>query len=155
MLVYKMLSTPHLLVGAAIVKAIPNPAISLPAAFASHFVLDSVPHWDGSPKAPFGKLFYALVSLDYFFGLLLVWWFSLDNPNQMLILLGAVTATSPDFLLGSYKNFRLPWNKWVWYASFNEFHRSIQSNLKIAPGLATSLVASAIAIFILLRSASL
>lgn len=151
MIVYNMLSTPHLLVGAALAKTIPNPAISLPAAFASHFILDAVPHWDGSPKAPFGKLFYFLVSIDYIFGLSLVWWFSKDSPEQTLILLGAVTATSPDFLLGSYKNFKLPWNKWGWYVRFNEFHRGIQNNLKIAGGLATSLVAVLIAIFMLVK----
>jgi len=146
-----MLSTPHLLVGAAIAKSIPNPAISIPVAFASHFVLDSVPHWDGSPKAPFGKTFYLLVALDYLLGISLVWWFSRDNPNQAVLLLGAFAATAPDFLLGSYKNFKLPWNKWDWYVRFNEFHRSIQNNLKVAPGLATSLVAILIAIFLLLK----
>ena len=41
-----MLETPHAIVGAVIVSKIPNPIISLPLAFASHFVLDMVPHWN-------------------------------------------------------------------------------------------------------------
>jgi hypothetical protein len=41
-----MLETPHVAVGAAIATAIPNPFISIPLAFASHFILDKVPHWN-------------------------------------------------------------------------------------------------------------
>ncbi|OGY30109.1 MAG: hypothetical protein A3F35_03305 [Candidatus Woykebacteria bacterium RIFCSPHIGHO2_12_FULL_45_10] len=149
-----MLSTPHLLVGAAIAKAVPNPLISLPAAFASHFILDTIPHWDGAPKAPFGKFFYLLAGLDYLFGISLIWWFTRDNPQQIILLFAAFSATAPDFLMGTYKNFNLPWNKWGWYVRFNEFHRGIQNNLKIAPGLATSLVTSAVAIFIILKFTS-
>lgn len=42
-----MLTTPHLLVGAAIGAQFNNPYIVVPAAVASHFVLDSVPHLMG------------------------------------------------------------------------------------------------------------
>ena len=38
--------TPHLVVGAAIGARIRRPALALPAAVASHFVLDTVPHFD-------------------------------------------------------------------------------------------------------------
>lgn len=38
--------TPHLVVGAAIGARVRRPALALPAAFASHFVLDTVPHFD-------------------------------------------------------------------------------------------------------------
>ena len=38
--------TPHLVVGAAIGARVRRPALALPAAFASHFVLDTVPHID-------------------------------------------------------------------------------------------------------------
>lgn len=41
-----MLETPHVALGAAIAVAIPNPYVSIPLAFASHFVLDMVPHWN-------------------------------------------------------------------------------------------------------------
>lgn len=41
-----MLETPHVAVGAAIALKIPNPLISIPLAFASHFILDRVPHWN-------------------------------------------------------------------------------------------------------------
>lgn len=144
-----MLSTPHLLVGAAIAKAIPNPIISLPAAFASHFLFDALPHWDGSPQTPFNKKFYFLVSLDYLFGLSMVWWFSKDNPTQIWILLGAFSATLPDFMMGTFRNFNLPWNKWFWYIKLNNFHRRIQNNIPFAAGMATAFITIAVSILIL------
>lgn len=41
-----MLETPHVAVGVAIASKIPNPFISIPIAFASHFLLDITPHWN-------------------------------------------------------------------------------------------------------------
>src|SRR5258708_30495601 len=41
-----MLETPHVAVGVAIASKIPNPFISIPLAFASHFLLDVTPHWN-------------------------------------------------------------------------------------------------------------
>ncbi|QQG43313.1 MAG: hypothetical protein HYW45_03900 [Candidatus Daviesbacteria bacterium] len=40
-----MLTTPHSLVGATIAVLVPNPALSIPLAIGSHFILDSIPHW--------------------------------------------------------------------------------------------------------------
>ena len=41
-----MLETPHVVVGAAIAYSIANPALALPLALGSHFILDSIPHWN-------------------------------------------------------------------------------------------------------------
>ncbi len=41
-----MLETPHVAVAAAIASKIPNPFISIPLSFASHFLLDITPHWN-------------------------------------------------------------------------------------------------------------
>lgn len=41
-----MFETPHVFVGAAIATKIANPALSIPLALASHFILDQVPHWN-------------------------------------------------------------------------------------------------------------
>jgi len=53
-----MLTTPHILVGGAIGKQVKSPYAALPLAFASHFMLDAVPHVDvisllgfGGPKS--------------------------------------------------------------------------------------------------------
>jgi hypothetical protein len=41
-----VLETPHVVVGAAIASKIVNPALALPLALGSHFILDKVPHWN-------------------------------------------------------------------------------------------------------------
>jgi hypothetical protein len=41
-----MLETPHVVLGVAIATKIGNPWLAIPLAFASHFVLDKVPHWN-------------------------------------------------------------------------------------------------------------
>ncbi|MBI5613377.1 hypothetical protein HY947_00460 [Candidatus Gottesmanbacteria bacterium] len=41
-----MTSTAHTLVGGAIASAIPNPYLAIPLILASHFLMDSIPHWD-------------------------------------------------------------------------------------------------------------
>lgn len=144
-----MLSTPHLLVGAAIIVAIPNPAISLPLAFISHFALDSIPHWDGSPKAPFNKKTTLGIILDYAFGITIVFWLSFGLANHLLILLGAFLATLPDFILGTYRHFVSLFSKYSFLRVPNEFHMTIQRNVSFWPGLAISATTSLISILIL------
>ena len=43
-----MLLAPHILIGAAITTAVPNPLLGLLFAFLSHFLLDRIPHWEYS-----------------------------------------------------------------------------------------------------------
>ena len=147
-----MLSTPHLLVGAAIVKVVPDPIISLPLAFMSHFALDSLPHWDGSPKAPFSKKIFGGIFLDYAFGasLVLVLTINYENPSQYLLWLGAFVGTLPDFILGSYKHLEGVFGKYAFVRIPNEFHTSIQRNLPLVKGLLMSGIVSIVAILILL-----
>lgn len=145
-----MLSTPHLLVGAAIVRAIPNPAVSLPAAFLSHFILDAAPHWDGSPKAPFSKKVLGGVTADYIFGAALVYFISTGQPNQILILLGAFLATLPDFIMAFSRHFQTPLAKLPLINHFNKYHIHIQTNVRFTHGLITSSAVSLAAIIFLM-----
>lgn len=41
-----MTETAHALVAGAIASKFPNPIVAVPLAFTSHFIMDSVPHWD-------------------------------------------------------------------------------------------------------------
>ena len=41
-----MLESPHVIVGAAIATKVVNPALAIPLAFGSHFILEKVPHWN-------------------------------------------------------------------------------------------------------------
>lgn len=45
-----MLLAPHILTGAAIAAQFSNPFVGMLFAFLSHFVLDSIPHWEYSIK---------------------------------------------------------------------------------------------------------
>lgn len=150
-----MLSTPHLLVGAAIVKivpdinGIPGPVISLPLAFLSHFVFDSIPHWDGSPKAPFNTKTSLAISLDYIVGASLVYLSSVGFENQYYIWLGAFLGTLPDFILGTYRHYTSFFEKYAFIAIPNRFHMSIQRNVTFWPGLIISLVTVTICLLIL------
>src|SRR3989344_8131286 len=144
-----MLSTPHLLVGAAIVKIVPEPTISLPLAFLSHFVLDSIPHWDGSPKAPFNTKTTVGVIIDYIVGLSLIFIATAGLENQFLYFVGGFLGTLPDFILGTYRHFTSYFEKYALIAFPNRFHMSIQRNVTFWPGLVITIVTSAICLFIL------
>lgn len=144
-----MLSTPHLLVGAAIVHSVPEPAISLPAAFFSHFVLDAAPHWDGSPKAPFSKKLLGGVAGDFMFGVALVYFISMGQANQPLILLGAFLATLPDFIMALTKHFPTPLAKLPLISRFNQYHIRIQKNVRLSRGIASSFAVCLAAIIFL------
>lgn len=144
-----MLSTPHLLVGAAIVQAVPNPEIALPAAFLSHFVLDAAPHWDGSPKSPFSKKLLGGIAADYIFGVALILLITTGNDRQLLILAGAFLATLPDFIMASTHHFRTPLTKLPLIGKFNKYHRHIQTNVRFVHGVLTSFAVSAAALVFL------
>ncbi|OGY23931.1 MAG: hypothetical protein A2Y57_04360 [Candidatus Woykebacteria bacterium RBG_13_40_7b] len=137
-----MLSTPHLLTGAAIVTLIPDPNLSLPLSFISHFCLDAIPHWDGGgPEPPLTKNDYLRVGGDYFLGVSLVFLLTLGSNNQVLILTGAVLATLPDFIHGASKFLNLPF-----LDSYARFHSRLQAKLPLLPGLATNTVMAILAI---------
>lgn len=133
-----MLSTPHLLVGAAIARSIPNPSIALPAAFFSHFVLDATPHWDGSPSAPFSKKVIGGAAADYLFGASLIFLMSTSDPRQIVILAGAFLATLPDFVLIFSNHFPKLASKIPFLTKVNDYHRGIQVNVRLAKGVITA-----------------
>jgi hypothetical protein len=146
-----MLSTPHLLVGAAIVHSIPNPAISLPAAFVSHFVLDAAPHWDGSPQAPFSKKVVSGVAFDYIFGASLIFLLTQGDPRQAIILLGAFLATLPDFIMAFSRHVKTPLIKLPLIDRFNKYHSHIQTNVRFSRGVLASFVAGLAGLVFLIR----
>jgi hypothetical protein len=130
-----MLSTPHLLVGAAIAKTIPNPAISLPVAFASHFLLDATPHWDGSPKAPYSRKVIIAATSDYVFGAGLIFLLTRNDPSQVIVLAGAFMATLPDFIMAASRHFSPRFNELPILGIFNRYHSHIQFNVRLSRGI--------------------
>ena len=107
-----MTATAHALVSGAIAAAIPNPAISLPLAFTSHFVMDAVPHWDfgtnwrSRPKAITGTV----AILDTVLGFTVAY-FAFGGKVALPVLLAAVALGNlPDWLEAPY---------YIFFASHN------------------------------------
>jgi hypothetical protein len=145
-----MLSTPHLLVGAAIVRSIPNPAISLPAAFVSHFLLDMTPHWDGSPQAPYKKKVISGAAVDYCLGATIIFFISRGYPNQNIILLGAFLATLPDFLTILSRHVKKI-GRIAIFKQHDKYHKKIQVNVRFSLGLIISVATCLAALAFLAR----
>lgn len=93
-----MLTTPHAAAGVALGAAIGNPLVVIPAAMASHFILDAVPHWQEilPPYIPTTKT-YVRVPLDIALAVgitvLATHW---QPQHTAAIWTGAVCANLPD-----------------------------------------------------------
>lgn len=90
-----MTGTNHALTGALIATAVGNPIAAVPLAFASHFVLDAVPHY-GEELAKRSTLMRKVWLVDGTF--LLVGLVILIFTQNWLAMLGAYAAISPDFV---------------------------------------------------------
>lgn len=98
-----MVLTPHILAGAVVAVKIQNPAIGLPLAFLSHFLLDALPHREYSiagltrPKSRNFAKSAGKVLVDASLGLGLVV-FAAPSDINFLYLAGAmILAVLPDF----------------------------------------------------------
>ena len=153
-----MLETPHVFIGAAIASKIPNPLIAIPLAFASHFVLEMVPHWNphlNSETEKYGqptKRSTVITTIDSFTALIsgsVIAWQAMPNLNQaVLILACSFASVLPDVLEGPYffLKVRTPLiKKWI------AFQKSIQSDTTPFWGLLTQ-AATILAVIFWLRN---
>lgn len=142
-----MLETPHVALGAAIATKIPNPLISIPLAFASHFILERVPHWNphlntetkkyGGPTRQSTLVVIVDVILALSVGIYIA---SNVLPNSFhfwTIMASSFASVLPDviegpyFFLGVRNNFLKRWIK---------FQKSIQVDTSVLPGILTQVV---------------
>ncbi len=127
-----MTATNHALTGALLALAIKQPAVALPLAFMSHFVLDALPHF-GIPDAQdrlqdsVKVLFFRIWRIDAvtLFGLLALLALGLASPWPLI---AAVVAISPDFAWVYRYTIKEKWGRLEpgptnW---FNSFHSMIQ-----------------------------
>lgn len=120
-----MLLTPHAAVGIAIGSAVPDPKISIPLAFLSHFVLDAIPHWDdielGLSSKKFTKIsraafrvvlvdFLLAISLTLFF----IYWSLPDIGVTTTIASCALAAILPDVYYIPLAFFGKRWGPVMW-----------------------------------------
>jgi len=143
-----MLTTPHLLVGAAIGSQFHNPMLVAPISAASHFFLDGIPHLGGFIEVEdLEKKEVAFVLGDVALGLGLLFFLTNNNPAAELIWLGAFCAVLPDFhhtfqvLFGPDK-----------LKKYDKLHKKFhyKKPMRILPGMATQVATVLIAILVIL-----
>lgn len=149
-----MLETPHVALGAAIAVAIPNPVISIPLAFASHFLLDMTPHWNphlNTETKKYGRLTNStllIIGFDLACAALLVgtvaYYFRSDNLMFLNIIMASFAAILPDvvegpYFLWGYKNKFID----IWM----KFQKRIQVDANVFWGLITQIIVLAASLF--------
>lgn len=150
-----MLETPHVVVGAAIAYKVANPALALPLAFGSHFVLDKIPHWNphtytetqkyGKPTRRSTKIAIVDAVTALIVGFLIAS-FALPNANTAILIIAASfisvipdVSKFPFYYMGKRDGLM---KKWV------DFERSLQVDAE-SPlvGILTQLIIIAVAFF--------
>jgi hypothetical protein len=123
-----MTLTTHSVVGVAVAAVLPvNPVLGFAAGFVSHFVLDSIPHWDYplrslqragrkiDERLIGGRDFYVdalKVIVDATLGIILAILLIIIISNghyRWELLIGSAGAISPDFLSFLYNKYRFKW----------------------------------------------
>jgi len=141
-----MLETPHVMVGAAIATKVVDPALALPLALGSHFILDRVPHWNphlftetqkyGQPSQQSTLIAWVDVGLALGLGLFVASRY-LNNPNMVVVILASCLASVlPDLVKWPYYFLKKRGGileKWVL------FERNLQVNASFWPGVFTQL----------------
>lgn len=148
-----MTATAHALVSAAIAASIPNPLLSIPLAFVSHFVMDAVPHWDFGTnwrtraKAKTG----AVATLDTILGFSLAYLLFAGKVESVTLFLTMIAGNLPDWMEAPYyiffatqkkrrptKNARF-WERLTFdiYKIENVFHAKAQAPLGIVTQIIT------------------
>lgn len=149
-----MLELPHAVVGAAIAAKVGNPALALPLALASHFVVDALPHWNphlnrelkehgritsrtttfvvvdvvGSLIAGFGIASTVLPDITHFW----------------VVILGAFLAVLPDVVEAPYFFLR---KEYAFVGRLIAFQKSIQNDTSPLVGLTTQAILVAAALW--------
>lgn len=121
-----MTATNHFITGIAVSSIVGTPALSIPLAFVSHFVLDALPHFgDDNLKQKLPK-FYKVWRTDFILLCIATLWALFNTPWWFL--LAGFIATSPDIawiyrfhFLEKHGKYHAPKMNW-----FNSFHLRIQ-----------------------------
>jgi len=148
-----MTATAHALVAGAIVASIPNPAISLPLALTSHFVMDAVPHWDfGTNWRNRSKTITGTIAIaDTILGFTLAYFLFGGKVAVPILFVGVALGNLPDWMEAPYYLFfakpdkKMPtknagfWEKLTYniYKTENLFHTKAEAPFGILTQVAT------------------
>ena len=147
MIVLTVLETPHVIVGAAIATKVVHPALAIPLAFASHFVLEKVPHWNphlNTETEKFGaptKRSTTIVVIDATLALVsgsYIAYRALPNTALAITILACCFfSVLPDLIEGPYFFLKIrneAVKRWI------KFQKSLQVDTEVVPGLLTQAV---------------
>jgi hypothetical protein len=149
-----MLETPHVAVGALIATKIPNPLLAIPLAFASHFVIEMIPHWNphifsetkkyGMPTKKSIDIIAVDVVLALITGSWIAWQAMPNMAHAATIMAASLASVLPDLIEAPYFFLKMR-NKFlkVWL----DFHKSLQADTNVFWGLLTQALTIAAAIF--------
>jgi len=137
-----LLETPHVVVAAAIAYKVGNPALVLPLALGSHFVLEKVPHWNphlNTEKKKYGRLTpktQKIILVDsviaFSIGSIIAFKALPDAALFATIILACFLSVLPDVLEAPY----FFWNFQSKLTSkLHAFQKSIQNDTSVFPGL--------------------
>ena len=142
-----MIETPHVVVGAAIAMKVANPALALPLALGSHFVLDKVPHWNphlftetkkfGKPSQRSTFIVAADIITSIIIGISIARLALPDTTAFLTVIAACFLSVLPDIVEGPYffLNFRPKLiERWI------KFQRSFQVNVNFIPGMLTQIL---------------
>lgn len=137
-----MLEYAHALTGAAIAVKVQNPALALPLALISHFVIDYFPHWNfnlGKEIKKRGRLSAATIGwlfadsgLGLFLGLALATTAWPNIERVIVIIMAAFLAVLPDLVEAPFFLFKFQ-NKYI--KKLLDFQQSHQWNVSFWPGI--------------------
>ncbi len=146
-----MLDSVHMLAGAAIGRALQRPYLALPVAFASHFVLDSVPHFSHESLAGQSASQAVLGVADVAVGVILVLWLSAGRSRRLLIVSCAFAAMAMD-LFDHVPGLQSPLHWLPLGDELTRLHHGLQDDVSSGDwplGLATQLWTVAMAVGVL------
>jgi hypothetical protein len=142
-----MLELPHAVVGATIAVLIPEPAISLPLALASHFIMDLYPHWNphiGQELKRFGKITsptMAILWADSTSALIICLAFAKlllpDYSRAAILLLCCFLSVLPDVIEIPIFIFH---KKWAFLKKLARIFSKLQSRLPVPAGIYTQII---------------
>lgn len=140
-----MLVAPHIATGVTLGLVLQRPMLVIPLAIASHFLLDTVPHWQETmaPYQPTWKT-YLRIPIDFGVGALIIGLALHFHPElSWSIGLGAFFAAIPDIDVITIAFPKLK-NKLVTY--YWDWHCKIQREVSSLAGVLTQLAVLAISI---------
>ena len=134
-----MTATAHALIGGAIAASVPDPGLGLSLSFASHPLLDMIPHWDfglGWRKKNKALLFFQ-ASFDLIFGVVIAFLLFGKSTNNLYLLISILVSESWDFMQAPYWLFG--W-KFFPFSTFYEFGHQTNGKAKLPWGILTQAI---------------